>query len=72
MASDPRYDQRILKLFDGYVHGSLSRRQFIDRVAAFATAGLSATAILASLSPNYALAAQVSADLGGAKVDEDV
>lgn len=62
MASDSRYDQRILKLFDGYVHGTLSRRQFIDRAAAFATAGMSATAILASLSPNYALAEQVSAD----------
>ena len=53
------YDPRILKLFDGYVHGQLTRRQFLDRAAGFATAGLSAATILAALSPNYALANQV-------------
>ncbi|MDJ0938538.1 MAG: dienelactone hydrolase family protein [Woeseiaceae bacterium] len=56
------YDPRILKLFDGYVHGAITRRQFIDRAAAFATAGMSAAAILASLSPDYALAQQVDPD----------
>ena len=56
-ASD--YDPEILKLFDGYVHGMVTRREFLDRAAAFATAGTSAAAILASLSPNYALANQV-------------
>ncbi|WDI93226.1 YghX family hydrolase [Xanthomonas campestris] len=49
----------LLALYDGYVHGKLSRRDFLDRAAAFAVAGLSATAILESLSPNYALATQV-------------
>ena len=53
------YDPRILKLFDGYVHGQLTRRQFLDRAAGFATAGLSAATILAALSPNHALANQV-------------
>ena len=53
------YDPRILKLFDGYVHGQLTRRQFLDRAAGFAAAGLSAATILAALSPNYALANQV-------------
>ncbi len=56
------YDPRILKLFDGYVHGQLTRRQFLDRAAGFATAGLSAAAILAALSPDYALADQVDPD----------
>ncbi|MFC7521117.1 YghX family hydrolase [Xanthomonas populi] len=41
------------------MHGKLSRRDFLDRAAAFAVAGLSAAAILESLSPNYALATQV-------------
>jgi carboxymethylenebutenolidase len=59
-ASD--YDPRILKLFDGYVHGTVTRREFLDRAAAFTTAGMSAAAILASLSPNYALASQVDPD----------
>ena len=59
-ASD--YDPEILRLFDGYVHGAITRRDFLDRAAAFATAGTSAAAILAALSPNYALARQVDPD----------
>ena len=59
-ASD--YDPEILKLFDGYVHGKISRRQFLDRAAAFAAVGTSAGAILASLVPDYARARQVDAD----------
>ena len=56
------YDPRILELFDGYVHGQLTRRQFLDRAAGFAAAGLSAAAILTALSPDYALASQVDPD----------
>ncbi len=59
-ASD--YDPEILTLFDGYVHGKITRRQFLDRAAAIATVGASAGAILASLSPNYARARQVDPD----------
>jgi carboxymethylenebutenolidase len=59
-ASD--YDPEILRLFDGYVHGKITRRQFLDRAAAIATVGASAGAILASLSPDYALARQVDPD----------
>ena len=59
-ASD--FNPKILKLFDGYVHGKLTRRQFLDRAAKFSAAGMSAGAILASLSPDYALAVQVSPD----------
>ena len=59
-ASD--YDPEILHLFDGLVHGKISRRQFLDRAAAIATVGASAGAILASLTPDYALAQQVDPD----------
>jgi carboxymethylenebutenolidase len=52
----------IRNLFDGYVHGTISRRQFLDRVAALSLAGISATALLDSLLPDYALAQQVSPD----------
>lgn len=62
MAKKPDYDPRVLKLFDGYVHGTITRRQFIDRATAFTVSGVSAASILASLSPNYALAEQVSPD----------
>lgn len=62
MANKIDYDQKILDLFDGYVHGLLTRRQFIDRAAGFTAAGVTAASILSSLSPDYALAEQVSPD----------
>jgi carboxymethylenebutenolidase len=61
--SDKRgIDKRVWKLFDGYVHGAISRREFLDRAARFAARGVSAAALLAALSPDYALAQQVAAD----------
>lgn len=62
MARIQEYDPRVLELFDGYVHGKVSRRQFLDRAAAFTVSGVSAATLLASLSPDYALAQQVSPD----------
>lgn len=59
-ASD--FHPEVLKLFDGYIHGCLSRRDFLDRAAKFALGGLSAAAVLESLIPNYALAQQVAKD----------
>lgn len=56
MAKASDFDPRVLTLFDGYVHGTISRRQFIDQAAAFTVSG---AAILASLSPDYARANQV-------------
>ena len=62
VADNTDFDRRILQLFDGYVHGKLSRRQFLDRAAAFTVSGVAASALLASLSPDYALAQQVDPD----------
>jgi carboxymethylenebutenolidase len=62
VARQPEYDPRVLKLFDGYVHGKISRRQFLDRAATFTVSGMSAATLLASLSPDYSLAQQVSPD----------
>lgn len=59
-ASD--YPQEVLQLFDGYVHGRISRRDFLDRAARFAVGGVTAAALLESLTPNYALAQQVAKD----------
>jgi carboxymethylenebutenolidase len=56
-ASD--YPPNVLKLFDGYVHGFINRREFLDRAAKYAVGGATATAMLESLRPNYALAQQV-------------
>ena len=52
----------VIKLFDGYIHGMLDRREFLDRAAKYAVGGFSAAAMLESLSPNYALAQQVAKD----------
>lgn len=59
MADKTRIDPEVLRLFDGYVHGNLSRRDFLDRVAAFTASSVTAAALLNALSPNYALAQQV-------------
>ena len=66
-ASD--YPQELLNLFDRYVHGELDRRGFLDQARHFATAGLTAAAILESLQPNYAWAQQVPKDDSRLKVD---
>ena len=49
----------LLELYDGYAHGKINRREFLDRAALFTLGGLTASALLAALSPNYALAEQV-------------
>ena len=57
-ASD--FPPEVLKLFDGYVHGMIGRRDFLDRAAKFAVGGFTAAAMLESLRPNYAFAQQVA------------
>jgi carboxymethylenebutenolidase len=56
------FPPEVMKLFDGYVHGALSRRDFLDRAAKYALGGLSAAAMLESLQPNFAWAQQVPMD----------
>ena len=53
------FDPELLNLFDRYVHGGISRREFLDGAQKFAVGGLTAAAILESLQPNYAWAQQV-------------
>ena len=59
-ASD--FPPEVLKLFDGYIHGWISRRDFLDSAAKYAVGGFTAAAMLESLRPNYALAQQVPKD----------
>ena len=56
-ASD--FPQGLLNLFDGYVHGGISRRKFIDGAQKFAVGGVTAAALFQMLKPNYAWAIQV-------------
>ena len=59
-ASD--FPQELLSLFDGYVHGGISRRQFLDGAQKFAVDGVTAAALFEMLKPNYAWAIQVPPD----------
>src|SRR5580692_1016303 len=59
-ASD--FPQELLNLFDGYVHGGISRRNFLDRAQKFAIGGVTAVALFDMLRPNYAWAIQVPPD----------
>lgn len=54
------FHPQLLELYDGYVHGGLGRRDFLDRAAKYAVGGMTAVAILAALSPDYALAQQIA------------
>ncbi|NRD89211.1 dienelactone hydrolase [Sphingopyxis sp. BSNA05] len=59
-ASD--FHPHILEIFDGYVHGLISKRDFIRQAGKFAAAGVTGAMILDQLQPNYAWAAQVESD----------
>ena len=59
-ASD--FPQELLNLLDGYLHGGLSRRQFLDRAQKFAVGGITAMALFEMLRPNYAWAIQIQPD----------
>lgn len=59
-ASD--FHPEVLKLFDGYVHGAISRRDFLNGAAKFAVGAFTATAMLEALQPNFAWAQQVTKD----------
>ena len=53
------FPPELLALYDGYVHGRISRRGFLDRAGKLTLGGMTAVAALAALSPDYALAQQV-------------
>jgi carboxymethylenebutenolidase len=56
------FPPEVLNLFDGYIHGIISRRDFLDRAAKYAVGGFTAAAMLESLRPNYAWAQQIAKD----------
>ena len=56
------FDQELLILFAAYVHGGIDRRGFLDRAQKFAVGGVTASMLLASLSPNFAAAQVVPKD----------
>lgn len=53
------FSPELLELYDFYVHGRITRREFLASAGKCAIGGMTAAAALAALSPNYALAHQV-------------
>lgn len=56
----PKLPGEAIELYNLFIHGEISRRDFLDGVQRFAVGGLTAAAILQALMPNYALGQQVS------------
>ncbi|MBU2428986.1 MAG: twin-arginine translocation signal domain-containing protein, partial [Gammaproteobacteria bacterium] len=54
------FDPQTLKLFDQYVHGDISRREFLTRAAKYTVAGVTALSILQALTPNFVQAQQIA------------
>ncbi len=52
-------DKRIIDLYDDFTHGGMSRRNFLDKLAALAGSTAAATALLPILQNNYAQAQTV-------------
>lgn len=56
------FHPEVLGLFDQFVHGDITRRDFLNRAGKFAIAGVSASALLQSLSPSFVEAKQINED----------
>ncbi len=56
------FPQELLDLYDGYAHGRITKREFLNGAAKFAVGGVTAAMLLDQLKPNYAFAQQVAPD----------
>ena len=51
----PNLPGEAIQLYNLFIHGEISRRDFMDGVQRFAVGGVTAAAIMSALMPNYAL-----------------
>ncbi len=54
--------QEVFDLYDQYAHNLIDRRQFIDRLGAYAIGGITVTSLLSFIMPNYQDHIQVKPD----------
>ena len=59
-SEQPKLPTEAIELYNRYIHGEISRRDFLNGAKRFTIAGLTAGAILDALMPNYAAGQQVS------------
>lgn len=55
-------DQRVIALYNDYVHGSMPRRHFLARLAGILGSAAAVSAVLPLIEPNYVQAQQVAPD----------
>ncbi|KQT34398.1 dienelactone hydrolase family protein [Methylophilus sp. Leaf414] len=53
------FHPEVLGLFDKFVHGDISRRDFLNQAGKYTVAGVTASGLLAALTPKFAQAKQV-------------
>jgi carboxymethylenebutenolidase len=58
----PKIPAEAVELYTQFIHGDIDRRDFVEGVKRFAVGGLTATALIEALMPNYALGQQVRKD----------
>ncbi|MDA9556543.1 dienelactone hydrolase family protein [Vibrio sp.] len=60
--SEKKFDipQEAFDWYDEYAHGDINRREFLSRLGSLAVVGLTMTTVASALTPNYALAEQIS------------
>ena len=56
----PKLPSEAIALYNLFIHGDISRRDFMEGVQRFAIGGLAVATIVEALMPNYALGQQVS------------
>ena len=54
--------QEVFDLYDDYAHNRIDRRNFLDKLSTYAVGGLTLTALLGFISPNYQDTRQVQPD----------
>jgi len=55
-------NQDVFDIYDEYVHSKIDRREFVNRLSAYAVGGLTVAAIMSFLLPNYAEAKRFQQD----------
>src|ERR1700722_5355356 len=56
----PKLPREAIPLYNLFIHGEISRRDFMEGIQRFAVGGLAVATIIEALMPNYALGQQVS------------
>ncbi|WP_340110648.1 dienelactone hydrolase family protein [Maribellus mangrovi] len=54
--------QEVFDLYDEYAHNKIDRRQFVERLSAYAVGGLTVSSLMSFIMPDYQLKIQVKAD----------